>query len=103
MTNKSQQHMNDTSRKEISEILVKWSMPTRQVAISEIVTLFTQHQERVIERLEEEKVDIRPEIKVWLTHQSREEATVHNQTLDKAISIIREESIYEEDNNIIIW
>lgn len=37
-------------RKEISEILVKWSMPTRQVAISEIVSLIRQAK---LERTEE--------------------------------------------------
>ncbi len=35
-----------TLRNQISEILVKWDMPTRQVAISEIIRLFETYYER---------------------------------------------------------
>lgn len=45
-------------RKEISEILVKWSMPTRQVAISEIVSLIRQAKLERTEEIREELGDI---------------------------------------------
>lgn len=35
-------------KQQISEILVKWSMPTRQVAINEILALFLEMSEEVI-------------------------------------------------------
>lgn len=36
----------DELRKEISKILIKWSMPSRQSAINELVTLFTEHSKQ---------------------------------------------------------
>lgn len=43
-----------TLRQQISRILVKWSMPTRQVAINEILRLFPDREE-IVKRLEEIK------------------------------------------------
>ena len=36
-------------REEISEILVKWHMPTRQIAINEIIELFNSKQKEFLE------------------------------------------------------
>lgn len=33
-------------REDISKILIKWSMPTRQVAINELVRLFDQYKSK---------------------------------------------------------
>ncbi len=40
-----------TLKNEIAEILVKWNMPTRQVAINEIVSLFTKEKHEVYEKV----------------------------------------------------
>jgi hypothetical protein len=37
-------------RKKIAEILVKWSMPTRQVAINELFALFDEEWERAYDK-----------------------------------------------------
>lgn len=38
-------------REEISKILVKWSMPTRQVAISELLSLFQSEMRKNVGQL----------------------------------------------------
>lgn len=45
-------HQEKAIREEISKILVKWSMPTRQVAINELLTLIAQVREETIEEVE---------------------------------------------------
>lgn len=40
-----------TIRLKISKILVKWSMPTRQVAITEIISLFKKDRKRLINQV----------------------------------------------------
>lgn len=39
----------ESMRNEISKILIKWSMPTRQPAISEIIELFSQQKKDLLE------------------------------------------------------
>lgn len=48
--------MNNTLKEEISKILIKWNMPTRQTAINEIVALLSAHDTALSEELKKMKV-----------------------------------------------
>lgn len=41
-------------KKQISQILVKWAMPTRQVAINEIIRIITKAEQAINKRCNEE-------------------------------------------------
>lgn len=94
MKNNPNDPYTENVRKEISEILVTWNMPTRQAAISEIVkvlerSLLTQRNE-IKERIEGMKKEIPTQEKLELTESSLQIAQdavafhAHNQALTAA-------------------
>ena len=42
---------NKEIKEKISKILIKWGMPTRQVAIGEILELFGAHNQEILEKI----------------------------------------------------
>lgn len=52
----------DTLREEISEILVEWNMPTRQIAINAIINKFTSHHAKELAELVKEVEELNEKI-----------------------------------------
>lgn len=55
--------MSKTLRQKISEILIKWNMPTRQAAISEIVALSSNKLQRQLDKIIDANYD--PEFRTY--------------------------------------
>lgn len=85
--------MKDELRKELKKYRVTAPDMTDDICIPErkLLSLFTQHQERVIERLEKEKLDSVDKFygKGEIEHGFE---TAFNKGIDKAINIIKGES-----------
>lgn len=45
-------------KSDISQILVKWDMPTRQIAINEIIQKFKDREASLFQAMEEEKKEL---------------------------------------------
>lgn len=57
--------------------------------IEDLVALFKLERERLVMEAEGLKVDVRPKITVWNTHESREEAIAHNKAIDQVLKVIQ--------------
>ena len=85
--------MNNTLKEQISKILVKWDMPTRQVAIDEIVALLSAHDTALVEELGKMKV-----IELQKPKNSQEALIkamdwARNETIDATITYIENNKI----------
>ncbi len=80
---------------EISEILVKWDMPTRQAAINEIVSLFTQSRKERDEELREKIGELPPAV----TLENAAYLVGFNEAINKVLSLLKETA---EETKVVI-
>ncbi len=74
-------------KKEISEILVKWDMPTRQVAINEIIGCFDAYLAQKKREIEGLKLQFTGNVKMH--GNSTRNARYYNKGIDAALEILQ--------------
>ncbi len=88
--------MNNNLKEKISEIFTKWNMPTRQIAINEILSLFKDELEKSLPK--ERKVEYYPQAYEITTYEIQEQqrAMGWNSCLERIIQNL-EKSASEEN------
>lgn len=82
----------NTLREELEKILVKWNMPTRQVAINEILSLITQYAENEKAKQREEYIRRMNLLKHLEQGEEKEKLFLHarNQGINKCINVLND-------------
>jgi len=86
-------YIKDLLKEERMHAEVETGLRAFPIVLEEREKYLAEYKQKLIKRIKDFKVDVRPEITKWITHNNRQEAVTYNNALELVEAVIREEEI----------